>query len=136
MSGLRIGELAQAAGVAVETVRFYERRGLIADPPRRPSGYREYPLETVRRLRFIRRAKELGFSLREIAELLALRMEPTAPCGEVREEIAGKLEDLRERVRDLRRMESALEELYALCESTDPLGECPILDLLEATADG
>ena len=136
MSGLRIGRLAEEAGVAVETVRFYERRGLIADPPRRPSGYREYPVETIRRLRFIRRAKELGFSLREIEELLALRMEPIASCGEVRKEIAAKLQDVRERVRDLRRMETALEELRTLCESTDPLGECPILDLLEKTGDG
>ena len=136
MSGLTIGKLAEEAGVAVQTVRFYERRGLIADPPRRPSGYREYPVATIRRLSFIRRAKELGFSLREIEELLALRMEPTASCGEVRKEIRDKLDDVRERIRDLKRMESALDELYAQCESTDPLGDCPMLDLLEKTADG
>ncbi len=136
MSGLTIGKLAQEGGVAVETVRFYERRGLIADPPRKPSGYRQYPLDTVRRVRFIRRAKKLGFSLREIEELLALRMEPAAPCGKVRAQIVGKLEDIRDRVRDLRRMERALVELHAQCESTDPLGDCPILDLLEETADG
>ena len=135
MSGLTIGRLAHAAGVAVETVRFYERRGLIADPPRRSSGYREYPQDTLRRLRFIRGAKELGFSLREIEELLALRRESAASCPEVRAQIAGKLGDVRERIRGLRRIARALKELDALCESTDPLGDCPILDLLEGAAD-
>ena len=133
MSALTIGELAQRAGVAVQTVRFYERRGLIAEPPRKASGYRQYPLEAVRRLRFIRRAKELGFSLREIEELLALRMDPAASCGTVRAQIVAKLEDVQERVRDLRRMEGALEELRKLCESTDPTGDCPFLDLLDGT---
>jgi len=136
MTGLTIGKLATEAGVPIQTVRFYERRGLIADPPRTPSGYREYPVETVRRLRFIRRAKKLGFSLREIEELLALRMTPTVSCGEFREEIAGKLGDVQERIRDLGRMKRALEDLHALCESTNPLGACPILDLLEEPADG
>ncbi len=119
----------------VGTVRFYERRGLIAAPPRRASGYRAYPAETVRRLRFIRRAKELGFSLREIQELLTLRTEPTTACEEVREQVADKLRDLRERIHDLRRMAGALEELHALCESADPIGDCPLLDLLEEAAD-
>ena len=135
MPGLTIGKLARAAGVAVETVRFYERKGLIADPPRRSSGYREYSDDVVRRLRFIRRAKELGFSLREIEELLALRTGP-ATCGEVREQIAAKLADIEGRVRDLRRMGSALEELHTLCESTDPLGDCPILELIEEKPHG
>jgi len=135
MSGLTIGKLAQEAGIAVQTVRFYERRGLIADPPRKASGYRQYPTDTLRRLRFIRRAKELGFSLREIEELLALRMEPTTPCAAVRQQIGGKLQDVRERIRDLQRMGQALEELHTLCETTDPLGDCPILDLLEQSAD-
>ncbi len=134
MSGLTIGKLARAAGVPVETVRFYERKGLIADPPRRSSGYREYSEDVVRRLRFIRRAKELGFSLREIEELLALRTGP-ATCGEVREQISAKLADINERVRDLNRMGSALAELHTLCESTDPLGDCPILESIEETHD-
>ena len=135
MSGLSIGQLAEEAEVAIETIRFYERRGLIADPPRRPSsGYREYPQETVRRLRFIRRAKELGFSLREIEELLALRAGTAEQCGRVREQIVGKLGDIEQRTRDLERMARALKELYVLCESTDPQGECPILDLLDEEA--
>ncbi len=135
MPGLTIGQLAQRARVPVGTVRFYERRGLIAAPPRSGSGYRAYPAETVRRLRFIRRAKELGFSLREILELLTLRMDPTTTCEEVRDQIADKLRDMHERIDDLRRMAGALEELHALCESADPVGDCPILDLLEEAAD-
>lgn len=136
MSNLTIGRLAREAGVGVETVRYYERRGLIPDPPRRRSGYREFPLETVGRLRFIRRAKQLGFSLREIEELLALSTEPRGGCREVREQIAAKLEDVASRIRDLRRMSSALEELHMLCDSSDPLGDCPILDLLQTEPDG
>ncbi len=129
---LTIGQLASEAGVGVETIRFYERRGLIADPPRRPSsGYRDYPQETVRRLKFIRRAKNLGFSLQEIGELLALRTGSAALCGEVREQIANKLENIERRTRALQQMSRALTELHDLCEITDPRTECPILDLLD-----
>lgn len=131
MTGLTIGELAQRSELSVETLRYYERRGLIAEPPRRPSGYREYPPTAVRRVRFIRRAKQLGFSLREIGELLSLRSESSQPCGEVREQIAGKVADLDHRLRELRRMKQALEELSRLCEDREPTGECPFLDLLE-----
>lgn len=130
MSGLTIGELAQRAEMSVETIRYYERRGLIAEPPRRASGYRQYPPEAQRRLRFIRRAKELGFSLREVAELLSLRTS-SQPCGEIREQIAAKVADLDHRIRDLRRMRGALEELSRLCEDTSPKDDCPFLDLLE-----
>jgi MerR family copper efflux transcriptional regulator len=130
MTGLTIGQLAQRAGMAVGTIRYYERQGLIAEPPRRASGYRQYPVEAQRRLRFIRRAKKLGFSLREIAELLSLRTS-SQPCGEIREQIAGKISDLDLRVRELRRMKRALEELSRLCEESSPTDECPFLDLLE-----
>lgn len=79
---LRTGELARQAGVNVETLRFYERKGLLPAPPRRASGYREYPAEAVGLVRFIRRAKELGFSLREIKELLNIRAGPRATCAD------------------------------------------------------
>jgi DNA-binding transcriptional MerR regulator len=78
---LTTGELANWAGVNVETLRFYERKGLLPRPPRRASGYREYPLECVRLIRFIKRAQELGFSLREIRELLDLRVQPGVTCA-------------------------------------------------------
>lgn len=130
MNGWTIGELAQRAETSVETIRYYERRGLIAEPPRRSSGYRQYPPEAKRRLRFIRRAKELGFSLREISELLSLRTS-SRPCGEIREQIAVKVSDLGQRIRDLGRMRRALEELSRLCEDSSPTDDCPFLDLLE-----
>ena len=131
MAGFTIGQVAKEAGVGIETIRFYERRGLVPDPPRRPSGYRQYPEATVHRLRFIRRAKELGFSLGEIRELLTLRAESREACAKVRGQIDGKLRDLDERLRDLRRMRRALEELHALCDSTGSTGPCPFLDLLD-----
>ena len=84
MQALTIGEVAKAADIGVETVRFYEREGLIAEPPRRQSGYRQYPPDTIRRLRFIRRAKDLGFTLKEIGELLDLHVDPTRSCADVR----------------------------------------------------
>ena len=83
MESITIGKVAKGAAVGVETVRFYEREGLIERPPRRDSGYRAYPAGTVDRVRFIKRAKELGFSLKEIKELMALRIAPGATCGQV-----------------------------------------------------
>ena len=130
-NGWSIGEVARRGGVGVETLRYYERRGLIEEPPRKPSGYRHYPPQVVPRLRFIRRAKDLGFSLVEIAELLALRSDSTAPCDDVRRQIEGKISDVDRRIADLRDMKRALVELEKECEGSDPAGECPILDLLE-----
>ena len=83
-SALKIGELARAADVGVETIRYYERRGLLTRPPRRASGYRQYPPQAVNRVRFIRRAQALGFTLREIEELLALRVDDERSCADVR----------------------------------------------------
>ncbi|MDP6106829.1 MAG: heavy metal-responsive transcriptional regulator [Candidatus Brocadiia bacterium] len=91
MGNLTIGKVARQSGVGVETVRFYEREGLIEQPPRRPSGYRQYPQEAVLRLCFIRRAKQLGFSLREIKELLALRVGGSTSCSEVRQRAEAKI---------------------------------------------
>src|SRR5215469_14163370 len=104
MNLLTIGQLARRAGVGIETVRFYERQGLLAEPARRASGYRQYTEDVVTRLRFIRRAKELGFSLREIAELIALRLDPTKTCGDVRRRAKAKVADIEAKIRDLERM--------------------------------
>src|SRR5437762_2521828 len=82
--GLKIGHVAKESGTGIETIRFYERSGLISDPPRRDSGYREYPRETIARLRFIKRAKELGFSLKEISDLMALSSSGKGTCGTMR----------------------------------------------------
>ena len=131
MQSLTIGQVAGLADVGVETIRFYERRGLIEEPPRRPSGYRQYPPEAVSRIRFIRSAKELGFSLEEIKELLALRLDPQTTCGDVRDRAEEKLVDIRERIDALDRMRAALERLTAACSGDGSVSECPILEAME-----
>lgn len=127
MGSLTIGQLARRAGVGVETVRFYEREGLISEPPRRPSGYRDYPTETVTRIVFIRRAKELGFTLKEIGELLALRVRPRRNCSLVKRSADAKIADIDTKIGTLRRMRRALTNLTKACEEHAPTTECPIL---------
>jgi len=131
MGSLRIGQLASRAGVGVETVRFYEREGLIPEPPRRPSGYRDYPTETVTRIVFIRRAKELGFSLKEICELLEFRVRPRRSCAHVKQSAEAKIADIDGKIANLRRMRRALQDLTTACEDRTPTTECPILSSLD-----
>jgi MerR family copper efflux transcriptional regulator len=130
MAALTIGELAKRAGVGVETVRFYEREGLLPPPPRTGSGYRQYPEDTVSRLRFIQRAKELGFSLREVEELISLRLDPVVPCAEVRSRAEAKIADIDARLRDLTRIRASLAELADACAAGGGQRACPILDAL------
>lgn len=132
---LTIGEVARRAGIGVETIRFYERKGLIDEPPRRASGYRQYEGDAVERLRFIRRAKELGFSLKEIAELLALRSGDATHCEDVHAQLEAKSADIESRIAGLRHMQRALLDLAAACAAQDPLGECAILEALERTTE-
>ena len=131
MGQMTIGRVAGEAGVSVQTVRYYERRGLIPRPPRLASGYRLYPEETVRLIRFIRHAKELGFSLVEVSELLSLRLSPEAPCSEVKRRARAKLKDIEGRMATLGRMKKALEKLERECAGRGPVTECPILEALE-----
>ncbi len=130
-STLTIGALAQAAGVGVETIRFYERKGLLAEPPRTRAGYRQYPGDTVDRVKFIRRAQGIGFALREISELLDLRVDEVAACGPVEAQAREKLEQIAGKMEGLRRMEAALERLVEACEAREPTGACPILEELD-----
>lgn len=130
MKGLTIGQLAKAAGVGVETVRFYERQGLIEQPPRPSAGIRKYPAETVSALRFIRRAKELGFTLPEIAELLSLGRHDGMDCATVRQRAETKIVDIEGRMAALARMKDALGTLVAACRERGHVGECPILEAL------
>ena len=132
---LTIGRLAQRAGVGVETIRFYEREGLLAPAQRRASGYRQYSDESVAVLRFIRRAKELGFTLKEIKSLLALRLDQTATRPQVRRAAAAKLADIESRIADLQRMHAALARLIDQCHGTGALHGCPILEALEGTGE-
>ena len=126
-AGMTIGDLARAADVSVETVRFYERRGLIEQPPRPYGGIRRYPGPLVRRIQFIKHAKSLGFTLAEISDMLALSADDPSTCGEVQRLAQGKLALLREKREALGFMESVLEALLADCRHhTDH--SCPILE--------
>ena len=129
---LTIGELAKRSGMGLETVRFYERKGLIEDPPRTDSGYRQYPRDVVARIQFIKRCKELGFSLKEISELLSLRVDPDTTCADVRRQTKLKLADVEEKIRALRTIKAALDKLAASCSGRGPTSECPILETLES----
>jgi len=132
MAPMTIGKVAKQAGVGVETIRFYEREGLIDDPRRHSSGYREYAPDVVHRIRFIRHAKELGFTLREIRELLELRVEPDRKCGDVLELAEAKIADIDERIRKLKKMRRALAALTRDCQRGRPTEECPILRAIDA----
>jgi MerR family mercuric resistance operon transcriptional regulator len=131
MKPLTIRQVARSAGVGVETVRFYERQGLLEEPARKDSGYRQYDEGVVARLRFIRRAKELGFSLKEIKELLALRVDPATSCAEVRSRAEAKIADIDEKIQSLQRIKKALVNLTAACRGRGPTSECPILEALD-----
>jgi len=136
MGSFTIGQLARRAGVGIETVRFYEREGLIPEPPRRPSGYRDYPLETVTRIVFIRRAKDLGFSLKEINELLDFRVRPRRSCARVQRSAEAKIADIDGKIANLQRMRRALKDLTRACADRTPTTECPILSSLDTTKRG
>jgi Hg(II)-responsive transcriptional regulator len=124
---LTSGQLAKKCDVGVETLRFYEREGLLAKPSRTVSGYRQYPAEAVERVRFIRRAQLLGFQLKDIKELLALRDDPDAGSGDVREKAVAKLADIEEKIKDLEAMKAELARLVAACDGTGLAAHCPII---------
>ena len=130
MNGLTIGRLAKQVGVGIETVKFYERQGLIEPPPRTDSNYRVYPQAEVERLKFIKRAKDLGFTLKEIKELLELQHDPHATKADIKKRTVKKIENIKQKVRDLSRILHALEHLAGTCDGKGPLSECPILEAL------
>jgi Hg(II)-responsive transcriptional regulator len=129
-----IGKLAREAGVGVETIRFYQRRGLLATPPNGGAGYRVYSPETVVRINFIRRAQQLGFTLHEITELMQLEEDQSAPCSGLRARATAKLTTVRDKITDLMRMEDALEHLLQACDGDRQIRDCPIMDCLQSRA--
>lgn len=131
MKLMTIGNVSKQSGIGVETVRFYEKSGLINEPPRTESGYRQYPPSTVIRIQFIKRAKELGFTLKEIKELLNLRLDPMTTCDDVRQVAEEKQENVQAKIQSLQGIEKALGELIGACAVGGPDGECPILEALE-----
>ena len=129
--GRSIGQLANAADVGVETIRFYEREGLLHRPPRPSRGHREYPESAVRRVRFIRRAQELGFTLREIQELIAIQEAPITDCSDVCRLSGLKVQEIDDKMADLARIRSALAGLIAACGDRAAVEGCAILDSLD-----
>lgn len=132
METLTIGKVANRAEVGIDTVRFYERKGLLAAPPRSDSGYRHYPEDTVARLRFIKKAKELGFSLKEIRELLSLRARPKGSCADVRRRTKERIDDIDQKMASLKAIRKALVGLVNECSGSGPRTECPILNALDS----
>ena len=127
---MTIGRVASAAGVGIDTIRFYEREGLLPEPERRLSGYRDYTLDAVARLRFIRRAKELGFTLPEIRELLALSADRARDVRGVKQRAEARLGEIDRRIRELKRVQRSLKHLIDTCPGHGALESCPILAAL------
>ncbi len=133
MATFTIGQLASKAGVNVETVRYYERTGLLESPVRRESGYRQYSDEQLNRIRFIKRAQQLGFTLKEIAELLSIRADAT--CEDMKNHVQAKLQDVSAKIRMLQKMKRILSNLEKSCTGSSGSRECPILEALERVVD-
>ncbi|GAP65974.1 transcriptional regulator, MerR family [Mizugakiibacter sediminis] len=134
-SHLTIGAVAKRAGVGIDTIRYYEREGLLPAPRRRASGYRDYDADTVERLRFIRRAKELGFSLDEIRELLALSADRERGVRGVKQRAEARLGEVERRIRELQRVRRGLKLLIDACPGHGALEHCPILRALGEERD-
>jgi MerR family transcriptional regulator, copper efflux regulator len=133
---MKIGELADSAGVNVQTVRFYERRGLLPQPERTASGYREYDEADLHRLRFILRAKELGFTLSEIRDLLDLRSSAGATADDVRIRAQEKIKDVEGKLRDLQRIRDGLGRVVSSCDAHGPPEECALIHALHGDPTG
>jgi len=127
MEGLSTAEAARLGGVNVETIRFYERHGLVPKPPRTRAGYRIFTVDAVKRLQFIKHAQELGFSLKEIKELLNLRVRRGSSCADVRKKAETKIADVDEKIRHLQEIRAALVELTDTCTGRGPIDTCTIL---------
>lgn len=130
-----IGTLARATGVTPDTLRWYERQGLLPPPRRRPSGYREYDQAAVRRVRFVRGAKELGFTLEEIAQLLRLQDDREHGVDGIRRQAQARLDELDARIARMAAMRDELAALVAACPGAGDPGDCPILERIQAEAD-
>ena len=130
MEGLTTAKVAREGGVNVETIRYYEKHGLLPKPPRTPSGYRMFSGDAVRRLRFIRRAQELGFTLKEIKELLAIRVKSGSSCADIRRKAEAKIGDVDLKIQHLLEIREALRQITATCSGKGPVTKCTILEAL------
>jgi MerR family mercuric resistance operon transcriptional regulator len=132
---VRIGEVAKESQVSVEAIRFYERVGLITAPGRSACGYRQYSESAIRQIQFIQHAKRLGFSLKEISELIKLKDTRNASCASVKSTAKARIADIQQKIDDLERMKSELQPLIAQCKASDPISDCPILGALDEDTD-
>lgn len=130
--GLKISEVAERGGVNLQTIRYYEREGLLPKPPRLSSGYRVFPGDTVNRVRFIKRAQELGFSLAEVRELLSIRIDPRKECSDVKHLAQTKIADIDDKIRTLKAMKRVLNGLTEMCPGRGPSNACPILESIDS----
>lgn len=128
---MTIGEVADRAGVNVQTIRFYERKKLVLPASRNQSGYRQYTDDAVRRVLFIKHAQDIGFSLKEIETLLSLQVVPDSTCGDVKAHAEEKIRDVDAKIRKLQEMKAALGKLIQKCDEKAPVSECPIIEALE-----
>lgn len=131
MTTMTSGQLAKEAGVNVETLRFYERKGLLEEPIRLESGHRRYSPDVIARIQFIKNAQDLGFSLREIQELLDLRVTPGSTAADVRGRVLTKITDVDRRIKRLHAIKKSLTLLVATCSDRSSASDCPILDNLD-----
>lgn len=136
LQGFSAGKLAKAAGVNVETLRYYEKRRLLPEPPRKPSGYRIYPPMTIDRLHFIKGAQSLGFTLEEIRNLLDLRVDEHAHRTDVRHYAREKVVDIERKIQALQAIKGALYDLIEQCHGDGPVADCPILEALPQASLG
>jgi len=130
--GLKIGEIAERGGVNLQTIRYYEREKLLPEPPRLASGYRVYSDQTVRRVRFIKRAQEIGFTLAEIRELLAIRINADRASSDIRTLAQAKIANIEGKIQTLHRMKEALCRITERCSGCGPASECPILESIDS----
>ena len=127
MTAMKIGEVAKRSGIGIETIRYYEREGLLLEPERRPSGYRQYNESSVERLEYIRRAKELGFTLAEIRELLELSFAAHVGCDHVRQRAEAKVADIEAKIRNLQHMRRSLSKIVRRCRVKNATENCPLV---------
>ena len=131
MKQLKIGQVAKQSDLTVETIRYYEQRGLIPEPNRLDSGYRVYPESILTRLNFINRCKDLGFSLQEISELLSIQINPENRSALVKEQVEHKIELVKDKISELQKLQGSLEQLSGLCCGEGSVSDCPIIDYLK-----
>ncbi|HSE40411.1 MAG TPA: MerR family transcriptional regulator [Acidobacteriota bacterium] len=136
MHTIKIGELARHADVHIETLRFYERKGLLSAAKRTEKGYRLYERDDITRVRFIKHAQGVGFSLKEVMELLQLKLDRKSKCADVEMRAKHKIEEINQKIQSLEKMRIVLESLAKACKGTVPLSECPILKAFEEPSSG